>query len=135
MSKLAVFDFDGIHTADEVLNRLRSQKEYLIDLEDACVVERGADGKVNIKQAGNLTARGAVSGGRPERDVGGSVRLLFLNPVAAMAIGAMTGAGCLLTAVGTNTTAASLTMVLLLGAGPALLALKTIRRNQRRQLR
>jgi uncharacterized membrane protein len=41
MSSLVVFDFEGIHTADEVLNKLRSlQKEYLIDLEDACVVER-----------------------------------------------------------------------------------------------
>ena len=35
MSNLVVFDFDGIHTADEVLNKLRSlQKEYLIDLKD-----------------------------------------------------------------------------------------------------
>ena len=31
MSNLVVFDFDGIHTADEVLNKLRSlEKEYLI---------------------------------------------------------------------------------------------------------
>ena len=58
MSKLVVFDFDGIQTADEVANKLRSlQKEYLIDLKDARVVERGADGKVNIKQAVNATAR------------------------------------------------------------------------------
>jgi uncharacterized membrane protein len=47
MSNLIVLDFDGIHTADEVLNKLRSlQKEQLIDLEDACVVERDKDGKV-----------------------------------------------------------------------------------------
>src|SRR5262249_29853941 len=46
MSNLVVLDFDGIHTADEVLNKLRSmQKEYLIDLEDACVVERDKNGK------------------------------------------------------------------------------------------
>ena len=49
MSNLIVLDFDGIHTADEVLNKLRSlQKEHLIDLEDACVVERAKDGKVHI---------------------------------------------------------------------------------------
>ena len=31
MSNLIVLDFDGIHTADEVLNKLRSlQKEHLI---------------------------------------------------------------------------------------------------------
>ena len=41
MSNLVVLGFDGLHTADDVLNKLRSlQKEYLIDLEDACVVER-----------------------------------------------------------------------------------------------
>jgi uncharacterized membrane protein len=39
-----------------VLNKLRSlQKEYLIDLEDACVVERLENGKVFINQAVNLT--------------------------------------------------------------------------------
>jgi uncharacterized membrane protein len=64
MSNLVVLDFDGVHTADEVLNKLRSlQKEYLIDLEDACVVERDKNGKVYIKQALNLTAVGAAGGG------------------------------------------------------------------------
>jgi hypothetical protein len=64
MSNLVVFDFDGIHTADEVLNKLRSlEKEYLIDLEDACVVERDDNGRVHIKQAVNLAALGAATGG------------------------------------------------------------------------
>ena len=55
MSTLIVLGFDGIHTADEVLNKTRAmQKEKLIDLEDACVVERTPDGKVHIKQAVNL---------------------------------------------------------------------------------
>ena len=54
MSDLVVLGFDGIHTADEVLNKARSlQKEHLIDLEDACVVEREKDGKVHVKQAVN----------------------------------------------------------------------------------
>ncbi len=36
MSSLIALGFDGIHTADEVLNKARSmQKEHLIDLEDA----------------------------------------------------------------------------------------------------
>jgi uncharacterized membrane protein len=64
MSDLLVLDFDRIHTADEVLNKLRSlQKEYLIDLEDCCVVEREKDGKIHIKQAVNLTTLGATRGG------------------------------------------------------------------------
>ena len=83
MSNLVVFDFDGIHTADEVLNKLRSmQKEYLIDLEDACVVERDKAGKVFIKQAVNLTAVGAVAGGSRGMLLGALVGLLFLNPLA-----------------------------------------------------
>ncbi|HEY2534225.1 MAG TPA: DUF1269 domain-containing protein [Xanthobacteraceae bacterium] len=94
MSNLVVFGFDGIHTADEVLNKLRSlQKEYLIDLEDACVVERQTDGKVFINQAVNLTALGAAAGGSRGALWGTLVGLLFLNPLAGMAIGAISGAG------------------------------------------
>lgn len=94
MSNLVVFDFDGIHTADEVLNKLRSlEKEYLVDLEDACVVERDHNGKIHIKQAVNLTAVGAATGGSRGALWGALVGLLFLNPIAGMAIGAITGAG------------------------------------------
>jgi len=94
MSNLVVLDFDGMHTADEVLNKLRSmQKEYLIDLEDACVVERDKKGKIHIKQSVNLTALGAAGGGSRGALLGAIVGLLFLNPLAGMAIGALTGAG------------------------------------------
>jgi uncharacterized membrane protein len=94
MSNLIVLGFDGLHTSDEVLNKLRSlQKEYLIDLEDACVVERETNGKVYIKQAVNLTALGAATGGSRGALWGALVGLLFLNPLAGMAIGAITGAG------------------------------------------
>src|ERR1700756_5001738 len=94
MSDLVVLGFDGIHTADEVLNKLRSlQQENLIDLEDACVVERETNGKVYIKQAVDLTASGAAAGGSRGAMWGAIVGLLFLNPLAGMAIGAITGAG------------------------------------------
>jgi uncharacterized membrane protein len=94
MSNLVVLDFDGMHTADEVLNKLRAlQKEYLIDLEDACVVERDKNGKVYIKQAVNLTAVGAAGGGSRGALLGAIVGLLFLNPLAGMAVGAIAGAG------------------------------------------
>ena len=94
MSDLVVLGFDGLHTADEVLNKLRTlQKEYLIDLEDACVVERDADGKVHIKQAINPTAIGATSGGLWGAMWGTVVGILFLNPLAGMALGAAVGAG------------------------------------------
>jgi len=94
MSSLVVLGFDGIHAADEVLNKARSmQKENLIDLEDACVVERDKDGKVHIKQALNLTMLGAAAGGSRGMLWGTLVGLLFLNPLAGMAIGAVAGAG------------------------------------------
>src|SRR6516162_8162782 len=94
MSNLVVFDFDGVHTADEVLNKLRAlQKEYLIDLEDACVVERDQSGKVHIKQAVNLTALGAAAGGMRGALFGTLIGILFMNPLAGMALGALTGAG------------------------------------------
>lgn len=94
MSTLVVLGFDGMHAADEVLNKVRSlQKQYLIDLEDACVVERDKTGKIHIKQAVNLTAIGAASGGSWGAMWGTLVGLLFLNPLAGMAIGALAGAG------------------------------------------
>src|SRR3954454_14552014 len=92
MSNLVVLGFDGLHTADEVLNKLRSlQKEYLIDLEDACVVEREPGGQVHIKQTVNLTALGAAAGGSRGAMWGALVGLLFLNPLAGAAVGAGTG--------------------------------------------
>jgi uncharacterized membrane protein len=94
MSNLVVLGFDGMHAADDVLNKLRSlQREYLIDLEDSCVVERDKAGKVYIKQAVNMTAVGAATGGSRGALWGTLVGLLFLNPLAGMAIGAITGAG------------------------------------------
>lgn len=94
MSTLAVLGFDGLHAADDVLNKLRSlQREYLIDLEDACVVERVAGGKVHIKQAVNLTAIGAAKGGSWGALWGTLVGMLFLNPLAGLAVGAITGVG------------------------------------------
>ena len=65
----------------------------MIDLEDACVVEREKDGKVHIKQAVNLTAVGATQGGMSGALWGALVGFLFLNPLAGMAIGGLVGAG------------------------------------------
>ena len=69
------------------------QKEHLIDLEGACVVERDKDGKVHIKQAVNLMALGATTGGVQGMLWGMLVGILFLNPLAGMALGAFAGAG------------------------------------------
>ena len=93
MSNLVVLGFDGINAADEVLNKVRGLRaQHLIDLEDAVVVERDADGKVHVKQAVNLTRLGAATGGLSGAFWGTLVGLLFLNPLAGMAIGAAAGA-------------------------------------------
>jgi uncharacterized membrane protein len=94
MSDLVVLDFDGEGTADEVLTRLRAlQKEYLIDLEDACVVVHTDAGKIQVKQAVNLTQLGFSSGATTGMLIGALAGLLVLNPLAGMAAGGLAGAG------------------------------------------
>lgn len=94
MSDLIVLGFDGTGTADEVLTKVRGlTKQHLIDLDDACVVIRDQNGKVQIKQAVNLTALGAASGISTGMLVGALAGLLTLNPLAGMAAGGLVGAG------------------------------------------
>jgi uncharacterized membrane protein len=94
MSDLVVVSFKGEDTADQVLNKLREmQKEYLIDVEDACVVVRNKDGKVRLKQAINLVSTVAVGGAAWGGLFGSLIGLLFLNPLVGMATGIALGAG------------------------------------------
>lgn len=94
MAELVVIGFDNDQEADRVLTELvRLQREYLIDVEDAVVAIRHPDGKVNLKQSLNLVAAGATSGGLSGALWGSLVGLLFLNPLAGMAVGGLVGAG------------------------------------------
>jgi uncharacterized membrane protein len=68
------------------------QKEHLIDLLDACVVIRHPGGKVQLKQAVNMTATGASTGLTTGALVGMLAGLMTLNPLAGFAIGGMAGA-------------------------------------------
>jgi uncharacterized membrane protein len=92
MSDLIVVGFKDEFKADEVLIELRKlQLEYLIDLEDAAVVVRNQEGKVKIKQAQELVASGAISGGYWGLLIG----IIFFNPILAFfgaAVGALSGA-------------------------------------------
>ena len=89
MSKLVVIGFDETTKADEVLHKLAAlQKEHLIDLEDAAVVIRDQDGKCQVKQAVNLTAGAAASGGMWGLLIG----LLFMHPLLGLIAGATSGA-------------------------------------------
>jgi uncharacterized membrane protein len=94
MSDLICVAFKDKDTADRALDELREmQREYLIDLEDACVAVREMDGKVRLKQAVNLVSLGTTSSGLSGMLWGSLVGLLFLNPLAGMALGGVIGAG------------------------------------------
>lgn len=55
MSDLVVLGFDHTNDATLALEECRKlQKEYLLDLEDAVVVVRDAEGKVHLHQSINL---------------------------------------------------------------------------------
>jgi uncharacterized membrane protein len=89
MATLVVIGYENELTAEEVrLKLLKLQKAYLIDLADAVVVVRDAEGKIKLRQMHNLTAAGAVAGGFWGMLIG----MLFLNPLFGMALGAGWGA-------------------------------------------
>lgn len=89
MSDLVVVLFNDETTAFEMRGALaRMQKEYLIDMEDAVVVTKDANGKIKLHQSMNLTAAGALSGGFWGMLIG----MIFLNPLLGMAVGAGAGA-------------------------------------------
>ena len=94
MSDLIAVGFKGEDTADQVLNKLTAlQKEYLIDLEDSCIVVRDQSGRVHLKQAVDLTGLGATTGGLKGAVWGTLIGLLFLNPLIGLVAGAALGAG------------------------------------------
>lgn len=89
MSDLVIVAFDNEETAFDARSALvKLQREYLIEMEDAVVITRKADGGVQLHQAVNLTAIGAAGGGF----WGTLVGLLFLNPLLGAAVGAGAGA-------------------------------------------
>ncbi len=89
MSNLIVIGFNNEADALEMRATLaKLQQQYLIEMEDAVVVSRGADNKVLLHQAINLTAAGAVGGAF----WGTLVGMLFLNPLLGAALGAGSGA-------------------------------------------
>lgn len=89
MSELIVFAFKTETGAEEMRVALvQLQKEHLIELDDAAVVVRKADGKVKVKQAVSLVGAGALGGAFWGMLIG----LLFWAPWLGLAVGAATGA-------------------------------------------
>jgi uncharacterized membrane protein len=100
MSDLVVIAFPSEARAEEVRQKiLEMQKDYLIELGDAAIAIKQADGSVKLSQLINTTAAGAVSG----TFWGTLIGLIFLMPLAGAAIGAASGAiGGMLTDIGIN---------------------------------
>ena len=100
MSDLVFIAFPTEEKAEEVRQKILGlQKDYLIELEDAVVVVKQADGQIKLNQMMNLTAAGALSGGL----WGTLIGLIFLMPLVGAAVGAASGAlGGKLTDVGIN---------------------------------
>lgn len=98
MSDLVFIAFPTEAKAEEVRQKvLALQKEYLIELGDAVVVTKDAEGRIKLHQMMNLTAAGAASGAL----WGTLVGFIFLMPLVGTAIGAASGAlGGALTDVG-----------------------------------
>jgi len=88
MSTLAVIAYPQQDTAAQAAASLaKMQKEYLIELEDIDWVTKKPDGKLKLHQGTSLTGI-AASGGAMWGFIFG---LLFLAPLAGMAIGAAAG--------------------------------------------
>ena len=100
MADLVVITFPNEAKAEEVRQKLLAmQKEYLIELGDAVIAVKDADGRVKLNQLLNTTTVGAVSG----TFWGSLIGLIFLMPLAGAAIGAASGAiGGALTDIGIN---------------------------------
>jgi uncharacterized membrane protein len=100
MSNLVVIAFPTEAKAEEVRQKLLAmQKEYLIELDDAVVAAKDAQGHIKLNQLINTTTAGAVSG----TFWGTLIGLIFLMPLVGAAMGAASGAlGGALTDLGIN---------------------------------
>ena len=89
MADLVVLGFEDVATAQKVFELgAQLQREELIDLEDAALAWRDEKGRVRIQQAMSTTGAGAAGGAL----WGTLIGMLFLVPVAGLAVGAATGA-------------------------------------------
>jgi uncharacterized membrane protein len=89
MSHLVVLGLDNREDAERVFDLTGDlARQQLLQLQDVAYAWRDDKGKVRIQQSINLTGAGAASGAL----WGILIRLIFLNPLAGMAVGAATGA-------------------------------------------
>lgn len=93
MSDLVAISFKGADTAEKVLADLvQMQKEYLVELNDACIVTRDDKGKLQLHQMVNTVAGGAIGGATWGGLWGLLIGVLFMNPLIGWAVGTAAGA-------------------------------------------
>jgi uncharacterized membrane protein len=100
MAHLVVLGLDSREDADRVVELAGDlAKQQLLQLEDAAYAYKDDKGKVRIQQTMSVTGTAAAGGAL----WGTLIGLIFLNPLAGLAVGAATGAiAGKLTDVGVN---------------------------------
>jgi uncharacterized membrane protein len=89
MSTLVVLKFDSVDGARQMRERLLTlQKQQLLQIEDAAIMSKDANGKPKLEQLHNLAGAGALGGAFWGMLFG----LLFFIPIFGLAIGAAAGA-------------------------------------------
>ena len=89
MSDLLVIEFPSEEKAEGVREMLLAmQKEYLVELGDAVVAVKEANGRIKLNQLFQPVAQRALSGAL----WGSLIGLLFMMPLARAALGAASGA-------------------------------------------
>jgi uncharacterized membrane protein len=89
MTHLVVLGLDSREDAERVFDLTGDlARQQLLQLQDAAYAWRDDKGKVRIQQAISTTGAGAAGGAL----WGTLIGLIFLNPLAGMAVGAATGA-------------------------------------------
>lgn len=89
MSELIVIGYPDETTAGKALSELQeAERDFLVDLDDAAVIVRNQKGKLKVWTTDHLVA-GATLGGM---FWGMLIGLLFLVPLAGLAVGGLVGA-------------------------------------------
>src|SRR5689334_14260563 len=89
MSTLVVLKFDSVEGARQMRERLLTlQKQQLLQVDDAAIMSKDANGKPKLEQLHNLAGAGALGGAFWGMLFG----LLFFIPILGLAVGAAAGA-------------------------------------------
>ncbi len=89
MQTLIAITYPTEAQAQSVLDTLRNlQRDYLANVEDACIVTRDASGETKLHQTFSTTAAGATGGAF----WGAIIGTLFLNPLLGLVVGGAAGA-------------------------------------------